>query len=198
MRTLLAASLLLLSACTSAAPAPDAQESEPQAEQLTVKIPEGWSKYADRRVGDLHTAEYYPTPDPTDNWERKITIEALSGDDLPDPLIVAQGLATEQKDVCNEFEDNPVFAGFENGYPTVVHMMKCGASQRTGRQLLTMIKVIQANDALYTITRIWRYPPSASPDAASPIDEAEVAAWASTLRDVTVCDDTLAAHRCKS
>ncbi len=196
MRFLTSVTLLLLSACSSAAPAPSAPESAPRTERLTVEIPEGWSRYADRRVGNLHTAEYYPTPEPKEDWERKITIEALSGDDLPDPLIVAEGLAAEQADVCNQFEADPVFAGFENGYPTVVHMMDCGESQRTGRQLLTMIKIIQGNDALYTVTRIWRFPPDASAEAASPVENAEVAAWASTLRAVTVCDDTLAAHRC--
>ncbi len=198
MRTLISMSLLLLAACSSAEPAPAGPEPALQPEQLTVKIPEGWSQYADRRIGELHTAEYYPTPEPSEDWERKITIEALSGNDLPDPLIVADGLAAEQAEVCNKFVDDPVFAGFENGYPTVVHMMKCGESQRTGRQLLTMIKIIQGNDALYTITRIWRFPPSPPEQTESPFDDAEVAAWASTLRTIKVCDDTLAAHRCES
>ncbi len=173
--------------------------AQPASEQLSAAIPEGWIKVVDRYVGELHIVEYYP-PDSSTEWEQKITVEALSGDDLPDPLIVADGLAEEQKDVCNDFRDNTVYAGFENGYATVVHMMECGQSQRTGKTLLTMIKVIQGNKALYTVTRIWRVEPPApqlgEEAAASAIDEAQVAAWAQSLRAVQLCDDTLAAHRC--
>ena len=62
------------------------------------------------------------------------------------------------------------------------------------------LKVIQGNKALYTVTRIWRVEPPApqlgEEAAASAIDEAQVAAWAQSLRTVQLCDDTLAAHRC--
>ena len=182
--------------------APEENKTDPQAaEQLSADIPEGWLKLIDRSVGDLHIVEFYP-PDSPEEWEQKITVEALSGEDLPDPLVVAEGLAEEQRDVCNDFKDNNVYAGFENGYPTVVHMMECGQSQRTGKTLLTMIKVIQGNKALYTVTRIWRMAPPApqlgDEEPGTAIDEAQVAAWAQTLREVMLCNDALAAHRCSA
>ncbi len=167
-------------------------------EKLVMEIPENWVKVIDRKAGNLHIAEYYP-PDTGEEWTQKLTIEALLADDLPDPLVFAQGLATEQERVCNDFSDNGVFAGFENGYPTTVHMMQCGASQRTGRALLTMIKVIQGNQALYTITRIWRFPPKpAEQDQRSekPIDQAELGAWSAVLRKILACDPALPAHPC--
>ncbi len=205
LRGFLLAALAGTAGCVSAeapsnetAAAPDTA-APPAAEQLSANIPEGWIKVVDRYVGELHIVEYYP-PDSTTEWEQKITVEALGGDDLPDPLVVADGLAGEQRDVCNDFNDNTVFAGFENGYATVVHLMECGQSQRTGKMLLTMIKVIQGNKALYTVTRIWRVEPPApqlgEEPATSAIDQSQVAAWAQSLRSVKLCDDTLAAHRC--
>ena len=188
-------------------------------EKLLVEVPIGWVQVVDRTVGNLSIAEYYPG-DTTDDWQQKITIEALSGEGLPDPLVYADGMADEQSEVCNHFSDNAVFAGFENGYPTVVHMMECGQNKRTGKALLTMLKIISGNTALYTITRIWRLEPAAiavlphanpetsrangaTPPAREPvpieplpIDQAELASWSHTLSKVKVCDTALQAHPC--
>lgn len=170
-------------------------------ERLLVEVPEGWLKVVDRKVGTLQMAEYYPAKvleNSAEDWQQKLSIEALSGSDLPDPLIYAQGLVEEQEKVCNKFSDNAVFAGFENGYPTVVHMLQCGQSQVTGRAVVTMLKIIQGNQSLYTVTRIWRLPPPAPPMAADTIaiDQAELGAWSQALRKVTVCDPSLPAHPC--
>ena len=170
-------------------------------ERLLVEVPEGWLKLIDRKVGTLQMAEYYPAKvleNSSEDWAEKLTIEALSGDDLPDPLVFAQGLADDQKKLCDNFTDNSVFAGFENGYPTVVHLTQCGRNQNTGRAVVMMLKIIQGNQSLYTITRIWRLPPAAPPMAADTIqmDQAQLGAWSHALRKVTVCDPALAAHPC--
>ena len=217
--------LILLFGCTTsvsttvfAGEAEGAEDAE-ETEKLMLEVPAEWVQVVDRTVGNLAIAEYYPG-DTTDDWLQKITVEALSGEGLPDPLVYAEGLADEQSDVCNRFSANPVFAGFENGYPTVVHLMECGQSKRTGKALLTMLKVILGNKALYTITRIWRLEPAAlavlpdsheaNSDGANPatakaepvpieplpIDQAELAAWSHTLSKVKVCDTALQAHPC--
>ena len=212
--------LILLFGCTTSASttvfadeAEDAEDAE-ETEKLMLEVPAEWVQVVDRTAGNLAIAEYYPG-DTTDDWLQKLTVEALSGEGLPDPLVYAEGLADEQGDVCNRFNANPVFAGFENGYPTVVHLMECGQSKRTGKALLTMLKVILGNKALYTITRIWRLEPAAvavlpNSDGANPatanaepvpieplpIDQAELAAWSHTLSKVKVCDTALQAHPC--
>ena len=187
---------LLLSGC-AATPSVHASDTE----RLLVEVPEGWLKVVDRKVGSLHMAEYYPAKvleNQAEDWQQKLSIEALSGSDLPDPLLYVEGLAEEQEKVCNKFTDNSVFAGFENGYPTVVHMLECGESQVTGRAVVTMLKIIQGNESLYTVSRIWRLPPPAPPMASDTIaiDQAELGAWSQALRKVTVCDPSLAAHPC--
>ena len=220
--------LILLFGCTTSASAfaegEKGIEGAEDTEKLMLEVPVEWVQVVDRTVGNLAIAEYYPG-DTTDDWLQKITVEALAGEGLPDPLVYAEGLADEQNDVCNRFSDNPVFAGFENGYPTVVHLMECGQSKRTGKALLTMLKIILGNKALYTITRIWRLEPAAlavlpnsegansdrtnskgaNPATAKsepvpieplPIDQAELAAWSHTLSKVKVCDTALQAHPC--
>jgi hypothetical protein len=173
-----------------------------ETEQLRVDVPFDWVQVVDRTAGNLAITEYYPG-NTTDDWQQKLTIEALSGEGLPDPLVYAEGLAEEQSEACNHFNDNAVFAGFENGYPTVVHMIECGQNKRTGKALLTMLKIILGNKALYTITRIWRLEPAVLSDEAQPtpieplpIDQAELAAWSHTLSKAKVCDTALQAHPC--
>jgi len=190
---------LPLSACAGSSQsaasvqAPTAERTE----KLLAEVPALWQKIIDRKVGELHMVEYYP-PGAEDNWEQKLTVEALTGRDLPDPLVYVAGLAQEQRGLCDDFSDNAVFAGFENGYPTTVNILQCGRSKNTGRAVVTMVKIIQGNESLYTVSRIWRLPeqPAGESGALPQVDPAELGAWAQTLRTVQVCDANLAAHPC--
>ncbi len=187
-----------LGACANTAPpASSAGEPAEKSEKLLAEVPAEWQKIIDRKVGELHMVEYYP-PGADDNWAQKLTVEALSGKDLPDPLIYVAGLAEEQQGLCDHFRDNAVFAGFENGYPTAVNILQCGRSKSTGRPVVTMVKIIQGNESLYTVSRIWRLPEIAAnlSDTTPEVDAAELGAWAQTLRKVQVCDTALAAHPC--
>ena len=182
--------LLLALGCASTA-----TTSASDTEQLLAQVPEGWVKVIDNQLGNLHVAEYYPA-DTTEDWRQKLSIEALAGDGLPDPLVFTQGMAEEQEKVCNKFTSNVVFAGFENGYATVVQMMECGETKRTGRALVTMMKVILGNQALYTVTRIWRLPVSSNAPVQIAMDKNELAGWSQKLSHIKVCDAALKAHPC--
>lgn len=168
-------------------------------EELSAQIPQGWVKARQNTLANMSTSEWVPA-DTAGEWRQKITLEAMQVGDLPDPLEFVQGLAESQREACSDFADNAVFAGFENGYPTAVHILECGKNKRTQRPLLTMVKAIRGNTAFYTITRIWRLqnPPSQliGDTGTLPIDQAEVAAWAATLKDFRLCDGALDAHPC--
>ncbi len=184
--------LLMLMGCATSAPV-----SAEKSERLNVEIPVDWIKAVSRTAGDIQIAEYYP-PDSTDQWQQKISVEALSGIDLPDPIVFAEGMAEQQSRACNRFDVNPIFAGFENGYASVVQMMQCGDNKRTGKDVITVLKAIRGNASFYTITRIWRLDPAPPPLAAEliNIDQDELAAWSQTLRTVQACDPALDAHPC--
>ncbi|XOV84170.1 MAG: hypothetical protein ACFHXK_03420 [bacterium] len=185
--------LLVLAGCTTTSAPVKAEKSE----RLNAEIPVGWTVAVSRTVGDIQVAEYYP-PGSTEDWQQKISVEALSGADLPDPIIFTQGLAEQQSRACNRFSTNPIFAGFENGYASVVQMMQCGDNKHTGKDVVTVVKVIRGNDALYTVTRIWRLDPPPPPLAPETIhlDQNELAAWSQALRSIQVCDPALAEHPC--
>ena len=187
--------LITLVGLPSAAIASDA--IMPAGEYLQAEIPEGWQRAVDRQAGHLRLTEYYPSATITD-WHEKITIEALSGRDLPDPITYIEGLVAQQQPLCGDFAQQPIYAGFENGFATAVHLISCGRSLRTGRGLLTFVKVVRGNQALYTISRIWRAAlPAADGTAAAPAaEQAQLAAWSNALRTMQVCDPQRSAHPC--
>ena len=167
-------------------------------EYLVAQVPDGWIKGVDREVGELMVEEYFPA-DTQDVWEQKVVYESLTTQDLPDPIEYVEGTAASQADKCDAFANNPVYAGFENGYPTAVNILQCGVNNLTGKPILTVIKAIKGNKSLYTITRIWRLEPSKDKTLIEDImDQAELAAWSNTLRKIIVCDNNLVAHSCEN
>jgi hypothetical protein len=194
--------LICLGCSTTSALASDATSdaiSDATTEQLSAQIPNGWVHVRSNKLANLSSSEWLPSGTIGD-WQQKITLEAMQVDDLPDPIEFVRGLAESQQRVCSEFADHAVFAGFENGYPTTVHILECGINKRTQKPLLTMVKAIRGNAAFYTVIRIWRLEPAEenpSDDTATmPIDDVEVAAWAALLRKIKLCDPALDAHPC--
>lgn len=179
---------MLAALCLSGTATQSARAEVTAAEHLNTEIPEGWIQSVDSANLHLRVNEYLPAESP-DPWRQKLSIEALSGEPLPDPIDFVEGWAGQQAQLCHEFDDHPIYSGLENGYPTVVRMLVCGRNKRTQKPLVTMIKVIRGNQALYTITRIWRL-------EALPLNETEVAAWSASLGKTSVCDPTLPAHPC--
>ena len=112
----------------------------------------------DSTVGELKVQEFFP-PQTESYWEQKIVYESLTTDALPEPLEYSQALAERQAERCEKFTSNDVFVGFENQYPTVVSVLECGLAKLTGKPLVTMVKIIQGNQSVYTVSRIWRLEP---------------------------------------
>ncbi|NOX49428.1 MAG: hypothetical protein GXP16_02690 [Gammaproteobacteria bacterium] len=197
MRLLTFLIVCALGACATASETNSPAQAD--TETLHAQVPEAWEQAINKHIGNLHVEEFLPPNSPVP-WQQKLSYEALSGSGLPDPLTFVQGLAEQQSKLCNDFEDFNIFAGFENGYPSVVRILQCGENHRTHKPILTMIKVIRGNKALYIISRIWRLektpPQLADQQAEFPIDQAEVAAWSQILRSITLCDSSLAAHAC--
>ena len=195
----------------SKAPEIKAAPAAKSSEHLNTHLPKDWLKVLENTTKNLSIVEYIPSPTPSTiaapnrqtseakGWQQKISIEAMSGSGLPDPLTFVDGWAQDQAELCEKFSDNPIFTGLENGYQTVVRLLQCHANKRTKKPIVTMIKVIKGNEALYTITRIWRLDLPTEAQAAKgelPLDEADVANWSDSLRKTIVCDPTAVAHPC--
>jgi hypothetical protein len=161
-----------------------------------TEIPAGWAKIRDSKLASLRIAEYVP-PDTTTKWTEKLTIEAMQGDDLPDPLVVLEGLARDQAELCEGFKSEPIFAGYENGYQTVVKLLICYENTRTGKPIVTMIKSIRGNSSFYTVSRFWRIDKPPAEDEDLDIDQGAIAAWSNILSKTYACDSSVSEHPCK-
>ena len=177
-------------------------------ETLNAEIPEGWIVGNRSQGANLHLMEYFPADSPP-QWRDKLSVEAMSGVGLPDPLAFIDGWAADQAQLCELFQDFPIFAGFENGYATVVRLLQCGRNKQTGKPIVTLVKIIRGNKSLYTITRLWRLQEALVPTEDSdgdnqaddnhlkvPLDPSEVALWSNLFKTFTVCDPNLPAHAC--
>ncbi|MEM7078791.1 MAG: hypothetical protein AAF513_09200 [Pseudomonadota bacterium] len=190
--------LLTLSACTSHAQAQEQAQAQQVTEHLQAQVPESWIKGVDKNLPNLQVTEYFPA-DSKEVWERKLSYEALRGEPLPDPIDFAASIAEQQADVCDQYSDKTIFSGYENGYPTMVQLYECGQNKRTLKPLVTVVKAIKGNTALYVITRIWRLQPTApGQTTADLMPQAELAGWMQSLKDIRLCDESLLAHKCNT
>ena len=108
--------VIILGLCVSAQAAASATE------KLQAQVPDGWIKGIEKTLANLTISEYFP-PDTGTTWTQKLSYEVMSGTGLPDPIEYAHGISEQQAEYCKEFTANTVFAGFENGYPTMVHLL---------------------------------------------------------------------------
>lgn len=165
-------------------------------ERLMTEIPEGFMKIRDSKLANLHIAEYLGS-NTTTTWTEKLTVEAMQGDDLPDPPTVLEGLARDQAALCEGFKNEPIFAGLENGYQAVVKLFICNKNIRTGKPILTMIKSIKGNSSFYTVSRFWRIDKPLIEGEALEIDHAAIAAWSNVLGKTYACDNSVSEHPCQ-
>lgn len=171
------------------------------AEKLITEVPKHWVKTLDRRLGNLHLVEYYP-PGPDENWTEKLTIEVLSTPTPGDPLQHAQALADTQRNQCARFSDHGVFAGIENNYPTNVTLQHCVELTEPRGTLSRMLKIIQGQQALYTVVRAARFktPNTVTPGAATraPVDPSMLKVWSTAMRKTVLCNPVLNTPRCNA
>ncbi len=143
-------------------------------ETLLAAPPNGWTQIGGTQSGALKLAEYVPTAQLEANpeaargdWKEKITLERLDGTPIPDPLEFLDGLRADHLASCSQGSYTPIAAAEENGYPTAVAMLECPKLSVTDAGQITLIKVIQGDEAFYTITRAMR----ARPWLRSPLEE---------------------------
>ena len=164
-------------------------------EHLITQVPEGWILVRDSKIANLHLSEYVP-PDSAENWQEKLSIEAMQGGDLPDPIDFLAGWAFEQSELCENFVDSPIFSGYENGYETNVRLLECRINKRTKLPIVTMIKVIRADRSLYTVTRIWRLQEAAVDGEPLGLAPEAIGQWSDVLRETYACNPAVEGHPC--
>jgi hypothetical protein len=163
-------------------------------ERLTLPAPEGWRPLYAMESALLRLSEFaVPRGDEVVD---KVSFEwfsrALASE--RDPIEVADQLGAAVRAGCTDGSAQGVFAGYENGYPTAVRLFSCPRSADGGAGEVMLLKAIEGATGTWVIVRARRVEPF--DDGGSGLSEAEIAAWSTSLRGITLCDPEAADHPC--
>ncbi len=156
-------------------------------ERLLAQPPAGWERTYAINLPAFRLVEFEPPTDAASSpgaWRERLSFEASALAPDADPLHLFAALDAEQRELCSGYRSDTVFAGLEAGYPTVIKLLTCPRSPRADGQIL-LVKVIQGEAFMYTLTRTWRVPAFA--DGQAPLDPAAVGAWSLQLRRFRLC-----------
>lgn len=191
----LVAALVVTGCGRAPSDAPDRERVAPETGEILIgSAPPGWMEAGGLNQGRLRIAEFANpatlTPDLVDTarFESQATLP------LPDPIEFVLGASAEFASRCQGFEDHPVFAGYENGYPTAVRLMFCRRHGDPSRGEVRMLKAIQGKEQFYIVSRS-RVTAPLEPDVI-PLDATEMATWSEWFGDISLCDTRLPAHPC--
>ncbi|HSG88079.1 MAG TPA: hypothetical protein VLA56_02625 [Pseudomonadales bacterium] len=164
-------------------------------ERLTLPSPQGWQTLSGLSAGRLRMSEF-AVPGP-DGAVDKLTFEWFDHSLAPglDPLDIGARLAASLRPNCEDSSDQHVFAGMENGYPTVVRLLSCTKRRGSDQGEVLMLKAIRGQSGHWVLVR--GRPVPAFERAAEPIDGSTVIAWTNAFRAITLCDPEQGdAHPC--
>lgn len=190
-------------------------------EQLTLPSPDGWRTLSNLVAPLLRRSEFVipAAGGVSGDGPDKLSFEWFAHELAPglDPLDLAAQLTAGVRRECVGSRDNPVFAGYENGYPTVVRLITCPqrrgspGGEREGRiGEVLMLKAVQGATGHWLIVRgrqLGLSSTGASTGAGAGADAGgadgqflspdTVRDWTAELRAITLCDPAQGdAHPC--
>jgi len=164
-----------------------------EGELLLAQAPPGWVESASMATPALRMAEYAPENQSADEIER-VTFEAQTGLPLPDPIDFVLAVTADLAKGCSESEQFNIFSGLENGYPTSVRLLVCGALQQSPHGQVVMSKAIKGNEQFYVVTR--RRLLAATPQHQAPLSPETMAEWSLYFKTIGLCDTRREDHPC--
>ena len=124
----------------------------------------------------------------------RVTIEAQSGDPLPDPIDFVLSLSRDLAPRCEGFSDFNIMSGLENNYAASVRLLVCPRYKDQPLGEVLMIKAVQGREYFYTVTRGRRLPAFGKDE--QPLTAQTMAEWSAYLKAVGVCDPRRTEHPC--
>jgi hypothetical protein len=200
LRFIIFASLALSLVACANQPADEVQNSssadaiEVPGEKLLAAPPAGWNTIYSLNNGITRLTDFVPAAESVSDWSTKLSFESHQTLADVDPISIIMGELDSTSDTCEPIESFNLFSGDENNYPTSVRITFCGENAHSGLGEVSISKVIQGNDFLYIIKLLNRRPTFTDSDHAMP--KTEIAAWAQYFSEITLCDETRAAHPC--
>lgn len=166
-------------------------------EQLTLPTPENWQTVTRVSTPVLRMSAF-AVPNPTGEGFDKLSFEWFAHDFAADsdPFSLIEQVAGTIEGNCEKGSDQPVFAGEENGYPTVVRLLICPRLNRTDppRGELLMLKAMEGDSGPWIVVRGQEFDADTPP--AAEVVRSTIARWSETMRAITLCDPDAPEHPC--
>jgi len=166
-------------------------------EQLTLPVPDDWRTVSTLSTPWVRMSAFAIPADGPDGYD-KLSFEWFAHDlsTDADPFSVVEQVAGTIRGNCRGGSDQPVFAGEENGYPTVVRLLLCpqlnGSDPPRGE--LLMMKAVEGATGFWIVVR-GRDLSTEDPPSAAEL-RATVGTWSNALRTITLCDPQDPEHPC--
>ena len=196
MRHLIAISFLILCSGCVSEPAPPSEAPIVLGEKLIAEPPVGWQSIYGLNGSAVRLNDFIPADETKNAWSTKVSFESHQSLSDTDPITIVMGELERIGETCELVESFNLFSGMENNYPTSVRLTFCGENTYSNRGEISFTKSIQGNDYLYIIKLLHLVDPYSDKDAG--VSEAQIAQWAQYFSSISVCDDTVAKHACRS
>lgn len=166
-------------------------------EQLTLPTPERWQTVTQVATPVLRMSAF-AVPSPAGEGFDALSFEWFARDFAADsdPFSLIEQVAGTLEGNCEKGSDQPVFAGEENGYPTVVRLLICPRLNRTEppRGELLLLKAMIGDSGPWIVVRGQEFDATAPP--AAEVVRNIVARWSESMRAITLCDHDAPEHPC--
>jgi hypothetical protein len=131
--------------------------------------------------------EFVHTGQTVDDWTEIVTMQIWRHETV-DPASFLQGIGGRYKKDCPgaEVDGGGIHTGQVNGYAISMLVLRCPNNPSTAKLETTVFRVIQGNDALYSVQYAWRSVPS----------DQELKDALHLLANATVCDTRTPGHPC--
>lgn len=155
------------------------------AERLQVPQLTGWKVVANVADPAGEVTELIPDGETSDNWSRRVTIQAFRGVAMTVPTFLDQ-VVQKTAGVCDGAAAGQASLGTVSGAEAGSRTVACGRYKGDGKGSYTLFYVIRGREAFYVVSRSWRGAPF--PAGSTPVPADELAGWAAYVNALDLCD----------
>lgn len=164
------------------------QRAEQLAEKLIAQPPDNWQTVFTLNTQHSRITEFIPGNEDNRDWSIKITFESFIQPVSIDPIEILLQEADRYREKCKFLQHFNLFSGLENGYPTSVRLMMCGASNFSGKGEVLILKAIKGEEYFYVLKLLKRVP--AFEPHQPELSKGEIAKWATYFKLLVVCNNS--------
>jgi len=165
---------------------------DPTHEVLLAAPPDNWVETYRFNHNGRKIAEFTPTAEESVNWQNKLSFESFVSPGEIDPIELLLYEVEQYRERCRFIQHFNLFSGYENGFPTSLHLILCGAFKSIAKGEVSMFKAIRGPDNMYVVKRSRRMAPFKVNEAEVP----DMPAWSIHMKRIKLCLKNDPSHPC--